>query len=285
MSRIKIALQKSGRLSEESFDLLSQCGIKIAKGDRKLFASSNNFPLDVLFLRDDDIPEYVEKGIADIGIVGENVVWETTNTPQIIKHLGFGKCRLSLAVGKEEDYQGIDYFSGGCIATSYPKTLKKFLAKSKISADIEYIKGSVEIAVGIGLAQGIFDIVSTGSTLMMNGLKEVEVLARSEAVLIKNASLDAETANILDQLIFRIESVLSAKSHKYIMLNAPLDCVEQISALLPGIKSPTIVPLVENGWCSIHSVIAEDEFWEIIDSLRIIGAKGILVLPIEKMVS
>lgn len=284
MSKLKIAIQKSGRLSEKSLDLLKSCGIQLSNGDRKLKAESKNFPIEVLFLRDDDIPQYVEQGVADIGILGENEVWEKDKDVTTIKKLGFATCKLSLAIPKDEEYFGLEYFNNKKVATSYPKILSKFFTEKNISVEIEVIGGSVEIAPGIGLANAIFDIVSTGSTLLMNGLKEVEVVTSSTAVLIANRRLNKEKQQILDKLIFRIDAVRAADENKYILLNAPESAVNSISAILPGMKSPTILPLSEPGWVSIHSVVKEDEFWEVIDQLKILGAEGILVVPIEKMV-
>ncbi len=284
MSKLKIAIQKSGRLSEKSLELLKNCGIKISNGDRKLKSESSNFPIEVLFLRDDDIPQYVEQGVADIGILGENEVWEKDKDVLTIESLGFASCKLSLAIPKDEEYDGLTYFSNKKIATSYPKILQKYFNEKNISVDIEEIGGSVEIAPSIGLANAIFDIVSTGSTLLMNGLKEVEVLKKCTAVLISNKNLNSEKNKILEKLLFRIKAVRMATENKYILLNAPLASVEKISSILPGMKSPTILPLSEEGWVSIHSVVKEDEFWEIIDQLKVFGAEGILVVPIEKMV-
>ncbi len=284
MTTLKIAIQKSGRLSEKSLQLLKECGIKIANGDRKLKASAANFPVEILFLRDDDIPQYVEQGVADIGILGENEVWEKDKKVAVIQHLGFAQCKLSLAIPKDEQYEGLHYFENKKIATSYPRILQRFFNEKNIAVTVEEIGGSVEIATGIGLADAIFDIVSTGSTLLMNGLKEVEVLFRSESVLIANQNLMADKQVILDQLLFRIQSVKQAAENKYILLNAPNDAIQRISAVLPGMKSPTILPLVEEGWSSLHSVIKEDQFWEIIDQIKQLGAQGILVVPIEKMI-
>jgi ATP phosphoribosyltransferase len=284
MSKLKIAIQKSGRLSEKSLTLLGECGIKVSNGVRKLKAEARNFPVEFLFLRDDDIPQYVEQGVADVGILGENEVREKGKDVSIVEHLGFANCRLSLAIPKDEDYRGTDYFRDKKIATSYPKILKTFFDQKKVNVFIEEIGGSVEIATGIGLADAIFDIVSTGSTLLMNGLKEVEVVMRSEAVLIANKSLDEEKQGILNKLLFRIKSVNNGRGHKYILLNAPDSAIEGICALLPGMKAPTILPLAEKGWSSLHSVVKEDAFWEVIDQLKSMGAEGILVVPIEKMV-
>jgi len=284
MSKLKIAIQKSGRLSEKSLDLLKECGIKFSNGDRKLKAEAQNFPLEVLFLRDDDIPQYVEQGVADAGILGENEVWEKEKQVDEVEKLGFAACRLSLAIPKDENYSGLSYFEGKRIATSYPKILRKFFGIKGISVIIEEIGGSVEIATGIGLADAIFDIVGTGSTLLMNGLKEVEVVTKSEAVLIAGKNLSEENIGLLDKLLFRIKAVKNASENKYILLNAPDSSVNAICSLLPGIKSPTIVPLSDSGWSSVHSVVKEDEFWDVIDQLKLFGAQGILVVPIEKMI-
>ncbi|WP_298148494.1 ATP phosphoribosyltransferase [Flavobacterium sp.] len=284
MSKLKIAVQKSGRLTEKSLNLLEECGIKISNGARKLKADVANFPIEILFLRDDDIPQYVEQGVADIGILGQNEVSERGKDVQVIENLGFAACRMSLAIPKDESYNGISYFQGKRIATSYPKILTEFFRENGITATIEEISGSVEIAPGIGLAEAIFDIVSTGSTLLMNGLKEVEVVAKSQAVMIATQELSEEKQRILDQLLFRIRAVRSAKENKYILLNAPNKAVTEISKILPGMKSPTILPLAEPGWSSLHAVVRESEFWEIIDQLKNLGAQGILVIPIEKMV-
>jgi len=284
MSKLKIAVQKSGRLSEKSLELLKECGIKISNGDRKLKTTASNFPIEVLFLRDDDIPQYVEQGVADLGILGENEVWEKDKKVDVVEKLGFAGCKLSLAIPKDESYTGLNYFEGKRVATSYPKILGKYFAEQKLNVAIEEIGGSVEIAPGIGLADGIFDIVSTGSTLLMNGLKEVEVVTSSEAVLIGTPNLDAEKKKIVDKLLFRIRAVRSASENKYILLNAPNSAIAAISNILPGMKSPTILPLAEEGWSSIHSVVKEDQFWDIIDQLKDLGAEGILVVPIEKMI-
>ncbi|MFA6057717.1 MAG: ATP phosphoribosyltransferase [Taibaiella sp.] len=284
MSKLKIAIQKSGRLSEKSLELLKQCGIKLPNGDRKLKTEATNFPIEILFLRDDDIPQYVEQGVADIGILGENEVWEKDKEVDLLKRLGFACCRLSLAIPKEEPYTGMSYFNNKKVATSYPKILTKYFAQNGIEAEIEEIGGSVEIAPGIGLAHGIFDIVSTGSTLLMNGLKEVALVMQSEAVLIGYKAMNLRQRNILEQLCFRMNAVRNSQEHKYILLNAPEQALDHICALLPGMKSPTILPLVEKGWCSLHSVIREDQFWEVIGQLKSCGAQGILVVPIEKMI-
>ncbi len=285
MSKLKIAVQKNGRLSEKSLALLSECGIKIANGDRKLKAEAKNYPIEVLFLRDDDIPQYVEQGVVDVGILGENEVLEKNKSVDLIERLGFASCRLSLAIPKDEIYTGLLYFDGKKVATSYPRIISEFFRSKNIHAEIEEIGGSVEIATGIGLADGIFDIVSTGSTLLMNGLKEVETVLKSEAVLIGNRNLNEASQKILDNLLFRFKTVRNATENKYILLNAPNTAIPAICKILPGIKSPTILPLVEAGWSSLHSVVKEDEFWEVIDQLKNCGAQGILVIPIEKMVN
>jgi ATP phosphoribosyltransferase len=282
--RLKIAIQKSGRLSDKSKALLRECGIKINNGKNQLMACSSNFPIDFLFLRDDDIPQYVEDGVSDLGIIGENVWLEKGKKVDIIKKLGFSKCRMCLAVPKSTNYKHLDFFNNKNIATSYPIILRKYLTENNIKAEIHEISGSVEIAPNIGLAEGIFDIVSTGSTLMMNGLKEVQTVLKSEAILIANQNLSTEKQTLLDELLFRIESVQRAKNSKYVVLNAPNNKVELISNILPGMKSPTIVPLQQEGWSALHSVISEDQFWEIIGKLKTAGAEGILVTPIEKMV-
>ena len=284
MSKLKIAIQKKGRLNDKSLELLKECGIKLSNGNNNLKTSAKNFPIEVLFLRDDDIPQYVEQGVADIGILGENEVWEKEKDVTTVEKLGFAGCNLSLAIPKDENYTGLSYFNNKKIATSYPKILKKFFDKKRINIKIEEIGGSVEIAPGIGLANAIFDIVSTGSTLLMNGLKEVEVVTKSEAVLISNNFLDTDKLQVLENFLFRIKAVKNSSENKYILLNAPNSSIEQISSILPGMKSPTILPLAEEGWSSIHSVVKEDEFWDIIDQLKAFGAQGILVIPIEKMV-
>ncbi|MFK7952943.1 MAG: ATP phosphoribosyltransferase [Ekhidna sp.] len=280
---LKIAVQKSGRLNEKSMGLLKECGIKINNGG-KLMSTASNFPLEIFYLRDDDIPQYVAEGVADIGIVGENEFLEKNQEVEIINRPGFSKCRLSLAVKREENYTGLEWFEGKKIATSYPVILKKFLKDKGINASVEEISGSVEIAPGIGLAEGVFDIVSTGSTLLANGLKEVEVALKSEALLIANNDLTADKKALLDKLLFRIEAAKSAKQNKYILLNAPNKNLDEIISLLPGMRSPTVLPLADEGWSSVHSVIKEDDFWEVIDQLKDKGAEGILVCPIEKMI-
>lgn len=284
MSKLKIAIQKSGRLSERSLKLLEECGIKLSSGDRKLNAEAQNFPVEILFLRDDDIPQYVEQGVADIGILGENEVWEKGKKVVEVEKLGFAGCKMSLAIPKEETYDGLQFFQHKKIATSYPRILQKFFQSKGIQVSIEEIGGSVEIATGIGLADAIFDIVGTGSTLLINGLKEVEVVAKSEAVLISNPELASDKQSILDKLLFRIKAVKSASENKYILLNAPDSSLENICKILPGMKSPTILPLAEPGWSSLHAVVKEDKFWDVIDQLKSFGAQGILVIPIEKMV-
>ncbi|MBV6643388.1 MAG: ATP phosphoribosyltransferase [Cyclobacteriaceae bacterium] len=284
MSNLKVAIQKSGRLSEDSLKLFKECGIKVNNGARKLKASASNFPIEFLFLRDDDIPGYVEDGIADIGIVGENVQQEAQKNTRVLKKLGFSKCRLSLAIPRSEEYPGIEYFNGKSIATSYPYILKSYLKEKKVNAEIHEISGSVEIAPGIGLAEGICDIVSSGSTLLSNGLVEVEEVMRSEAVLIGGDKLDDGQKKLLDQLVFRMDAVLVGKNNKYVLLNAPDESLDKIIDLLPGMRSPTVLPLAEKGWHSIHSVINEDDFWGSIEKLRAAGAEGILVVPIEKMI-
>ena len=284
MEKIKIAIQKSGRLSEKSIELLTECGIMVSNGNRKLKTDASNFPMEILFLRDDDIPQYVEQGVADIGILGENEVWEKDKEVEVVEKLGFGNCRLSLAIPKDEDYTGLDYFNGKRIATSYPKILNKYFQVKGIEVKIEELGGSVEIATGIGLADAIFDIVSTGSTLLMNGLKEVEAIIRSEAVLISNKKLSPAKTAILDQLLFRIKAHKNGQGKKYVLLNAPNTVIPDIVRLLPGMRSPSILPLADEGWSSVHSVINDDDFWEVIDDLKRHGAEGILVIPIEKMI-
>ncbi|MDQ3322839.1 MAG: ATP phosphoribosyltransferase [Acidobacteriota bacterium] len=283
--KLKIAVQKSGRLSEDSVNLLKTCGIKLANGLGKLKSSAPNFPLEIFFLRDDDIPEYVADAVADIGIVGENVLAETGKNCETIEKLGFGKCRLSLAVPKSFDYQSIRNLDGKRIATSYPQILGKFLTAEKVNADIHTISGSVEIAPSIGLADAVCDLVSSGSTLFTNGLCEVETVFESEAVLISRNNLDADLRAILKKLLFRINAVKAARQNKYILLNAPNDKLNKIIKLLPGIKSPTVLPLAESGWSSVHSVIGENDFWDSVEKLRDAGAEGILVLSIDQMIS
>lgn len=281
---IRIAVQKSGRLSEDSLSLIKECGIKFYNGTGKLKSTSTNFPIEFLFLRDDDIPGYVADGVADLGIVGQNEVVEKDKNVTTMKALGFSKCRLSLAVAKGQEYNGVQFFEGKNIATSYPKILGDYLKSQNINADIHEISGSVEIAPSIGLAEGICDIVSSGSTLMMNGLKEVEEIFKSEAVLIANNDLADWKKEIAEKLLFRINAVQKGKSNKYVLLNAPNESIEKIIGLIPGMRSPTILPLAQQGWSSVHSVLNEDQFWENIEELRAAGAEGILVVPIEKMI-
>ena len=282
---LRIAIQKKGRLSEKSLSLLRSCGISISNGANKLKSTATNFPLEVLFLRDDDIPQYVSEGVADLGVVGENLVWEKRKSVTELMPLGFGKCRISLAVRREVDYTGIEWLNGRKIATSYPAILQKFLDSVGVSAEIEEISGSVEIAPGIGLADGICDIVSTGSTLLSNGLKEVEEVSRSQAVMISSPSLTKEKQEIVESLLFRMRAVQTAGRNKYILLNAPNEAITEISRILPGMRSPTVIPLAQPGWSSLHSVVSEDKFWSVIDELKKVGAEGILVCPIEKMIS
>lgn len=280
---LKLAIQKSGRLYEDSIRLLKDCGIEISNGGNKLKSTAANFPLDVYFLRDDDIPQYVEDGVADIGFVGENVVLESGKELETVEKLGFGKCRLSIAVDKNQEIKE-GYLQHKKIATSYPVIVQSYLDKNNIKAEIHQISGSVEIAPGIGLADAICDLVSTGSTLLTNGLKEAEVILNSQAVLVKNRNLGEEQEKLVQKLLFRIRAVRKARNNKYILLNAPNDKLDEIIRLLPGMKSPTVLPLAEEGWSSLHSVVNENEFWEIIEQLKEAGAEGILVVPIEKMI-
>src|SRR4029078_2164356 len=281
--KLKIAIQKSGRLYDDSMRLLKECGISVSNGGNKLKTEASNFPIEVYFLRDDDIPQYVEDGVADIGIAGENVVYEKRKKGEVLEKLGFGKCRLSIAVGKNEDF-GKNWLNGKRIATSYPVLLQQYLDQQKLSAEIHEISGSVEIAPGIGLADAICDLVSSGSTLLTNGLREAETLLESQSVLIRNKKLDESRQTILEKLLFRIRSVKKAKNNKYILLNAPNDKFTDIIGLLPGMKSPTVLPLATSGWSSVHSVIDENDLWDIIEQLKAAGAQGILVVPIEKMI-
>jgi len=281
---LRIAVQKKGRLSDDSLQLIKECGIKFNNSPGKLKAVASNFPAEFLFLRDDDIPGYVADGVADLGIVGENEALEKQQPINTIKRLGFSKCRLSLAIPREVEYQDLSFFEGASVATSYPKILGNFLQQNGIKATIHEISGSVEIAPGIGLADGICDIVSSGSTLMSNGLKEVAEVLRSEAVLVGPKQLAPEKEQLLNKLLFRIESVQRAQKNKYVLLNAPTEKLDAIKSLLPGMRSPTVLPLAQEGWHSVHSVIAEDDFWQVIENLREAGAEGILVVPIEKMV-
>jgi ATP phosphoribosyltransferase len=281
---LRIAIQKSGRLQEGSLQLLKESGLSF-NGKDQLKTQVRNFPVELLFLRDDDIPQYVEDKVADIGIVGENVFVEKQKKTEIIKRLDFAKCRLALAIPKADSYTGLSWFEGKNIATSYPVIVRKFLQEKNIRAGIHEISGSVEIAPGIGLAEGICDIVSTGSTLLSNGLKEVEIVMQSEAVIISGPSLSDAKIKIVEKLLFRIEAVQNAKNNKYILLNCPNEAIEKITSVIPGMKSPTIMPLSREGWSSLHSVVNENDFWEKIDQLKSFGAQGILVIPIEKMIA
>lgn len=281
MSKLKIAIQKKGRLNQQSLELLKEAGISISASKNKLLAATKDFPLEVLFLRDDDIPKYVERGIADLGIVGQNELFETKTRIETIRKLGFAECKMNIAIPRQEEYLGMEWLKGKRIATSYPQILKEFLQKNQINAKVEIITGSVEIAPSIGLAEAVFDIVSTGSTLLMNGLKSVETVLQSEAVLIGQKKIESP---ILEELLNRLDAVQTAKKSKYIMLNAPTNQIENITQLLPGMKYPTIQPLAINGWSSVQSVVNEDRFWPIMNKLKTLGAEGILVLPIEKMI-
>lgn len=284
MTYLKIAIQKSGRLNEDSLNLLKECGISINNGADQLMAQASNFPLELLYLRNSDIPQYVRDGVADIAILGENTEIEKRTGNRRVLPLGFSRCRVSMAVPRDVPYEDLSYFQGKKIATSYPNTLSDFLKREGIQAEIHEISGSVEIAPGIGLAHAIFDIVSSGSTLFKNGLKEVHKVLDSQAVLLANPDLSPEKQALLDQLVFRIKAVLTARNCKYILLNAPEASLEKICSLLPGMKSPTIIPLREKGWVSIHSVVSEEKFWEVIGKLKEAGAEGILIAPIEKMI-
>lgn len=281
---LRIAVQAKGRLNEDTMILLKEVGIKLSSAKRTLLIPSSNFPVEVLFLRDDDIPQSVAMGVADVGIVGENEFVERNQKAEIFRRLGFSKCRLSLAIPKEEEYQNLNWFSGKKIATSYPSILTSFLSKNGVKAEIHEISGSVEIAPGIGIADGIFDIVSSGSTLVSNHLKEVEVVMQSEAVLICHPKLNSEKKEILNELNFRIDAVQRAEGKKYVLMNVPNDRLKEIISVLPGMKSPTVMPLANDGWSSLHTVIEEKRFWEIINKLKALGAEGILVIPIEKMI-
>lgn len=281
---LKIAIQKSGRLHDDSIQLLKDCGIAVKNGHNQLKTVADNFPLEVYFLRDDDIPQYVEDNVAHIGFVGENVLYEKNKDVDVVERLGFGKCRLSIAVGKSDDYKTVDFLQGKKIATSYPVLTQNFLRENKINAEIHEISGSVELAPSIGLADAVCDLVSSGSTLFMNGLKEVQTILKSQAVLVRSKNLATEQQTLLNQLLFRIRAVKKAKNNKYILLNAPNHSLEEIISLLPGMKSPTVLPLADEGWSSVHSVLSEDEFWEKIEALKKAGAQGILVVPIEKMI-
>lgn len=281
---LRIAIQTKGRLHEASMLLLSETGIKLEFGKRQLLQPAKNFPVEVLFLRDDDIPQSVADGVSDVGIVGENEYAEKNKRVNIVKRLGFSKCRLSLAIPKSADYTGVEWFNGKVIATSYPEILKKYLKEQNINADIHLITGSVEIAPGIGLSDAIFDIVSSGSTLVTNHLKEVEVVMRSEAVLIANPNLSVDKKEILDELLFRMDAVQLAEDKKYVLMNVPTESINEIVEVIPGMRSPTVMPLAKEGWSSLHAVINEKGFWEIIGQLKSLGAEGILVIPIEKMI-
>lgn len=284
MSKLKIAIQKSGRLNKGSVKLLNDSGIEFSNGSGKLRAESGNFPIEILYLRDDDIPQYVETGIVDIGIIGENVLAEKGRDVELLEKLGFAKCRLSLAIPRDEQYHGLSYFQDQRIATSYPGILERYLKENQIDAEIEKISGSVEIAPSIGLAKAVCDIVSTGSTLLSNGLKEVATVMNIQAVLISTRNIPEDKILLLEQLLFRIRALKKAAKNKYILLNAPNEVIPKIAKIIPGMKSPTVLPLAKEGWSSLHSVIREDEFWEKIEALKKLGAEGILVAPIEKMI-
>lgn len=284
MSKLKIAVQKSGRLNQDSLKILKDCGISVDNGKDQLKASSRNFPLEVFYLRNGDIPQYLRDGVVDIAIIGENVLIEKGDDIKIVERLGFSKCRVSLAVPKETEYSGIQDLNGLRIATSYPNTVKQYFKKFDLTPDIHLINGSVEIAPNIGLADAICDIVSSGSTLFKNNLKEVEVMLKSEAVLAVSPSISEENQELLDTLKFRIQAVLKGRKSKYVLMNAPNDKIEKITSILPGMRSPTVLPLAEEGWSSIHTVIEKDSFWKVIDELKKCGAEGLLVVPIEKMV-
>ncbi len=281
---LRIAVQTKGRLHEETMLLLAESGIKLESNKRQLLVSARNFPLEILFLRDDDIPQSVADGVADVGIVGKNEFVEKAQKATLTKELGFSKCRLSLAIPKAVNYTGLSWFEGKVIATSYPGILRSFLDEKKIKAEIHIITGSVEIAPGIGLADAIFDIVSSGSTLVTNHLKEVEVVMKSEAVLIAHPKLNTEKQSILDELLFRIETVQMAEDKKYVLMNVPAENIERIIAELPGMRSPTVMPLAKEGWYSLHVVVEEKRFWDVIGKLKALGAEGILTIPIEKMI-
>jgi len=284
MSKLKIAIQKSGRLNEDSLKLLKACGISIENGIDQLKVCVPNFPLEILYLRNSDIPQYLEDGIVDIAIIGENLLIEKGGEVVIIEKLGFSKCKVSLAVPKEITSNELSYFEGKKIATSYPNTLNRFLTKNNINSEVHIISGSVEIAPNIGLADGICDIVSSGNTLFKNGLRETQVILKSEAVLAKSNNLDEEKEAILSRLLFRMKAVIKATNTKYILMNVPNDKIAEVTKILPVLKSPTILPLAEKGWSSLHSVIDDDKFWEVIDELKNAGAEGILVVPSDKMV-
>lgn len=283
-NKITIAIQKSGRLFDKSVALLKECGIRFNTYGNRLKAEATNFPCEILFLRVSDIPAYVEDGVVDIGIIGENVHIEKNKFIDVVDYLGFSKCRVSLAVPREAEYEGLEYFQGKKVATSYPHTLQSYFKKQGIQAEVHVINGSVEIAPSIGLADAVCDIVSTGSTLLSNGLKEVETILKSQAVIVANQNLSPDKRALLDKLMFRVQAYKRAKNTKYILMNAPNDKLEEIVSIIPGMKSPTILPLAEEGWSSVHSVINEDDFWDIIDQLQEKGAGGILIVPIEKMI-
>ncbi len=281
---LRIAVQSKGRLFDDTMNLLAEADIKVSSGRRTLLVQSQNFPLEVLYLRDDDIPQSVASGVADLGVVGENEFVERGEDADIIARLGFSKCRLSLAIPKDIDYPGLEWFNGKKIATSYPNILRKFMDQHGINADIHVITGSVEISPGIGLADGIFDIVSSGSTLVSNNLSEVEVVMKSEALLIGNKQMDTQKREVLEQMLFRFKAVKDAEDKKYVRMNAPKARLQEIISVLPGLKSPTIIPLADDEWCSVHTVLDQKRFWEIIGKLKEMGAQGILVTPIEKMI-
>lgn len=281
---LRIAVQSKGRLFDDTMNLLAEADIKVSASKRTLLVQSSNFPLEVLYLRDDDIPQSVANGVADIGIVGENEYAERGEDAQIISHLGFSKCRLSLAIPKEYKYTGLEWFNGKKIATSYPNILRNFMSKKGIKSDIHVITGSVEISPGIGLADGIFDIVSSGSTLVSNNLREVEVVMESEALLVGNLKMDDDKHAVLNEMLFRFDAVKQAEDKKYVRMNAPKARLKEIISVLPGLKSPTIIPLADEDWCSVHTVLDQQRFWEIIGKLKEMGAQGILVTPIEKMI-
>ncbi|MCB0607703.1 MAG: ATP phosphoribosyltransferase [Lewinellaceae bacterium] len=283
-NRLKIAVQKSGRLQEESLQLLKECGIRIDNGKDQLKASARNYPADILFLRNSDIPQYLEDGVAHIAVIGQNTLVEKQKDVEETLLLGFSRCRLSIAVPKGTPYDGVQFLQGKKIATSYPNSLALFLQANNLQAEIHEISGSVEIAPNIGLADAICDLVSTGSTLFQNGLEEKEVLLRSEACIAASRRIPDNVKPLFEKLVFRIKSVLAARSHKYLLMNAPNECLERIIEILPGMKSPTVMPLATEGWSSVHTVITEDRFWEIIEQLKENGAQGILVVPIEKMI-
>ncbi len=284
MNTIRIAIQSKGRLNEQSTELLEEAGIKVPSGRRKLLSQAEGFPMEVLYLRDDDIPQAVAKGVADIGIVGLNEVAEKGFSVERVMSLGFGGCRISLAIPKGQEYTGVEYFEGKCIATSYPNILGSFFAEQGIRADIETIEGSVEIAPAVGMADGIFDIVSSGGTLVANGLKEVEKVFVSEAVLIATPGLSGEKRDILEQLLFRFNAILQSRDMKYVLMNVPADKLDEVTNILPGMRSPTILPLAQENWYSVHAVMEQKNIWERIEQLKALGAEGILVLSLEKMI-